>query len=159
MAYERKNEIVYQYWQNPLPVLAKSSTGIGEIYWEKANLVYDFINNGVRFRQYWSMISPIPVDNLVNTGRFQNDGNKDMHSLHVCFVKFVNTGRRFGQYQSTIWPILVYDFANTEDFGRFEVEIEDYLTLKHFTQLPISRVYILSSGARKTCGPLPSVSW
>ena len=83
------------------------------------------------------MISPIPVDNLVNTGRFQNDGNKDMHSLHVCFVKFVNTGRRFGQYQSTIWPILVYDFANTEDFGRFEVEIEDSKNMRGHRIMPI----------------------
>ena len=47
-----------QYWQNRLPILAKSPTCF----------VYNFINTGRRFGQYRFAIWPIRVGNLANTG-------------------------------------------------------------------------------------------
>ena len=96
------SEIVYRYWPNHLPVLAKSSTGIGKIvywYWEKANSFPWYIS-------YQYMILPIPVCDFVNTGR-----SFRMSTIRICIIYIMhcqilqylddlaNTCRRFGHYR------------------------------------------------------------
>ena len=68
-----------------LPILTKSSTGIGKIFYQLTKL-YTGIDEIV-YQESW--LFPIPVYN------------------------FVNTGKWFCQYQQTILPIPVYDFDNT----------------------------------------------
>ena len=75
------------------------------------SLVYDFINTGRRFGQYWQAIWPIQVGDFVHMGRqFQNSNNKDI--IHM--------------YDLSNWPIPVGNLANTNWCGLF--------FLKHFTQ-------------------------
>ena len=77
-SYASIGKIVYRNWRNCIPVLAKSYASIGEIiyqYWQNhiplywltvlgkgqlISLVYDFVNNCIRFCQYQYTISSIP---------------------------------------------------------------------------------------------------
>ena len=88
-------QIVYQYWQNHLPVLVKCLPVLTKSYTGIGKRPIRFL--GIRFQQYQYTISPIPVDDYVNNGRRNRMRVLGKDQLVSLVYDFSNFSRLFGQ--------------------------------------------------------------